>query len=76
MNIVKLNPYSYIPNNSEESDEKFFNIFSYNDRFFDNSLLIKKPKLFTNTFPKLKGEEEKYYYRIPLPNEDYDSLLI
>ena len=78
-----VNPYSYIPNNSEKSDEKFFYIFVYLNEFSDISLLIKRPKLFTdinfkkiNTFPKLKGENKKYYYKIPLPNEDYDPLLI
>ena len=48
-----------------------------------NHISIKKPKLFTeinlhniNIFPQLKGEDEKYYYKILVPKEDYDSLLI
>ena len=77
------NPYSYIPDNCEKSEEKFFYIILTNYRFLDKSILIKKSKLFTdinlkkiNTFPKLKEEDEKYYYKIALPNGDYDSLLI
>ena len=81
--LFKVNPYSYIPNNSKKSDEKFFYILLFNygeDRY---NILIKKPKLLTNinikkinSFPKLKGEDEKYYYKIPVPNVDYKSLLI
>ena len=81
--LFKVNPYSYIPNNSEKSDEKFFYILIYNPYCIQEYIYIKKPKLFTdikpkqiNTFPQLKGEDEKYYYQIPLLNEDYDSLLI
>lgn len=77
------NPYSYIPDNCEKSEEKFFYIILTNYRFLDKIILIKKSKLFTdinlkkiNTFPKLKEEDEKYYYKIALPNGDYDSLLI
>ena len=81
--LFKANPYSYIPNNCKKSDEKFFYIllFNYGNEYF--SISIKKPKLFTdinikkiNTFPQLKGENEKYYYKILVQNEDYDSLLI
>ena len=79
--LFNVNPYSYIPNNLSKSDEKFFYIFLYN--YGADYLSIKKPKLFTdvklksiNFFPQLKGEDEKYYYKIALPNEDYESLLI
>jgi hypothetical protein len=79
-----VNPYSYISNNCEESDEKFFYIFIFKyGKISEYNLLIKRPKLFTdidlkktNIFPQLKGEDEKYYYKIPLPNEDYDYYLI
>ena len=79
-----VNPYSYITNNCEESDEKFFYIFIFKyGKISEYNLLIKRPKLFTdidlkktNIFPQLKGEDEKYYYKIPLPNEDYDYYLI
>ena len=78
-----LNPYSYISNSTEKPNEKFFYIFLFNNGDSNSQILIKKPKLFTdininkiNTFPKLEGENEKFYYKIPLPNEDYDSLLI
>ena len=29
-----------------------------------------------NFFPQLKGDDEKYYYQILVPKEDYNSLLI
>jgi len=55
-------------------------LFNY---VYYNHISIKKPKLFTeinlhniNIFPQLKGEDEKYYYKILVPKEDYDSLLI
>ena len=65
-------------------EPKFFYILIYNPYYiYEKSICIKKPKLYTdiklkqiNSFPQLKGEEEKYYYKIPLPNEDYNSLLI
>ena len=64
---LSVNPYSYIPKNSKKSDEKFFYILIYNPYFNEvKSIYIKKPKLYTdiklkqiNTFPQLKGEEEK-----------------
>jgi len=75
------NPYSYIPNNRKKSDEKYFYIFIQSFRGQD--LLIKRPKLFTdinlnkiNTIPQLSGEDKQYYYKIPFPNGDYDSLTI
>ena len=81
--LFKVNPYSYIPNNIKKSDDKFFYILLFNYGLDKNHILIKKPKLFTdinikkiNTFPQLKGEDEKYYYKIPIPNVDYDFLLI
>ena len=81
--LFNANPYSYIPNNINKSDEKFFYILIYNAESFNKYIYIKKPKLYTdlklkkiNSFPQLKGEEEKYYYKIPLPNEDYNSLSI
>ena len=62
---------------------KIFYILIYNSDYFEKTIYIKKPKLYTDiklkqiiTFPQLKGEEEKYYYKIPLPNEDYNSLSI
>ena len=78
-----VNPYSYITNNVEESDKKFFYIFIFKyGEMSEYSLLIKRPKLFTdidlkkiNIFPQLK-EDEEYYYKIPLPNEDYDYFFI
>jgi len=81
-----VNPYFYIPNNCEKSNEKYFYIFIFAYSFVYKKyeyIFIKRPKLFTdinfkkiNTFPQLKGEDEKYYYRIPFPNVDNDSLLI
>ena len=77
------NPYSYIPKNREKSDEKYFYIFIYYYRYVGDNFLIKRPKLFTdinlntiNTFPQLNEEDKQYYYKIPFPNEDYDSLTI
>jgi hypothetical protein len=67
--LFNANPYSYIPNNINKSDEKFFYILIYNSDYFEKTIYIKKPKLYTDiklkqiiTFPQLKGEEEKYYY--------------
>jgi len=81
--LFKVNPYSYIPNNTNKSDEKFFFILLFNYGYKDYYISIKKPKLFTeinfqkiNIFPQLKGEDEKYYNKILVPKEDYDSLLI
>ena len=81
--LFKVNPYSYIPNNNIKSDDKFFYILLFNYGDSKEHIFIKKPKLFTNinlnkinTFPQLKGEDEKYYYKIIIPNEVYDSLLI
>jgi len=79
-----VNPYSYITNNCEKSDEKFFYIFIFKyEEISEFNLLIKRSKLFTdidlkkiNIFSQLKGEDEEYYYKIPLPNEDYDYYLI
>ena len=83
MPLFKVNPYSYIPNNSIKSDDKFFYILLFNYGNSKNHIIIKKPKLFTdininklNTFPQLKGEDEKYYYNILVPMKGYDSLLI
>ena len=81
--LFKMNPYLNIPNNIKSND-KYFYILIYNYYKYDNSLLyIKKHKIFTNvklnkinTLPQLKGENEKYYYRIPLPKGDYNSLLV
>ena len=81
-NIIpfSVNPYSYIPNNHEKSDEKYFYIFVYG---YGENLLIKRPKLLTdinykqiNTFPKLNEEDKQYYYKIPFSSKDYDSLSI
>ena len=81
--LFKVNPYSYIPNNSIKSNNKFFYILLFNYESSNLYISIKKPRLFTNinlnkinTFPQLKGEDEKYYYKILIPNEGYDSLLI
>ena len=81
--LFNVNPYSYIPKNSVKSDEKYFYILIYNYGYYQNDIFIKKPKLFTDlklkkvySFPQLKGEDEQYYYRIPFPNDDYDSLSI
>ena len=81
-----VNPYSYIPKNSKKSDEKYFYIFISSFDSSSKGLLIKRPKLFTdinlnnlykiNIFPQLSGEDKKYYYKIPFPNIDYDSLSI
>jgi len=83
VHLFKVNPYSYIPNNSKKSEEKFFYILLFNYGQDNYNIFIKKPKLFTNlnlkkinSFPQLKGEDEKYYYKIPVPNVDYKSLLI
>ena len=77
------NPYSYIPKNSKKSDEKYFYIFISSSSSYSAGLLIKRPKLFTdinlnkiNIFPQLSGEDKQYYYKIPFPNIDYDSLII
>jgi len=78
-----VNPYSYIPNNSEKSDEKYFYILLYIYGPFDFHLLIKRPKLFSDiklnkiiSFPKAEEENKGCYYKIPLPNGNYSSLLI
>ena len=78
-----VNPYSYIPNNSKKSDEKYFYIFISSFTYHSKCLLIKRPKLFANinlnkinTFPQLSGEDKQYYYKIPFPNIDSDSLSI
>ena len=81
--LFKVNPYSHIPNKSNKSDEKFFYILLFNYGNSDSYISIKKPKLYTdinlkkmNIFPQLKGDDEKYYYKILVPKGDYDSLLI
>ena len=83
VSLFKVNPYSYIPNKNDKSDEKFFYILLFNYGYSDSYISIKKPKLYTdinlkkmNFFPQLKGDDEKYYYQILVPKEDYDSLLI
>jgi len=81
--LFKVNPYSHIPNKSNKSDEKFFYILLFNYGYSNIYISIKKPKLYTdinlkkmNIFPQLKGDDEKYYYKILVPKEDYNSLLI
>ena len=80
--LFKMNPYLTIPN-SIKSNDKYFYILIYNYYIDDFDLSIKKPKLFNNVqlnkiniLPQLKGENAKYYYKIPLPKGDYNSLLV
>ena len=82
--LFKINPYNQI---NEIEDNKFFYILI---KSYDNSeyaqlyrnFSIKKPKVFTDTlsFNKInvipKATDNKYYYQIKIPKEDYISLLI
>ena len=80
--LFKRNPYLYLSEKDKESNDKFFYILIYNYHYNDMNYSIKKPKLFSATelntiykLPKLKEEEEKYYYKIFFPEGNYSSLL-
>ena len=78
--LFKDNPYKNI---SEDIENKYYYILIYyNIYYFDYSrtYIIKKPKLYdsvefnkTNVLPK---EDKKYYYKIKIPEDDYNSLMI
>ena len=48
VSLFKVNPYSYIPNKSNKSDEKFFYILLFKYGYSDRYISIKKPKLYTD----------------------------
>ena len=81
--LFNTNPYLSISKEEQESNNKFFYILIYNLHHRDLTVFIKKPKLFSdininkiNKLPQLKGEEEKYYYKINFPKGDYNFLLV
>ena len=81
--LFNTNPYLSIPEEDRESNNKFIYILIYNTNKYSFVLSIKKPKLFSdininkiNRLPQLKGEEEKYYYKINFPKGDYNYFLI
>ena len=78
--LFKHNPYKNI---SEDIENKYFYILIYYNIYYidyGRTYIIKKPKLYdniefnkTNALPK---EDKKYYYKIKIPEEDYNSLMI
>ena len=78
--LFKDNPYKNI---SEDIDNIFFYIMIYYNIYYldySRTYIIKKPKLYdnvefnkTNVLPK---EDKKYYYKIKIPEDDYNSLMI
>ena len=81
--LFKDNPYKYI----SEEENKYFYIMIYSYRILydtPKTYIIKKPKLYNdiqfnkiNVLPNLLDKDnKKYYYKIKIPQGDYNSLLI
>ena len=81
--LFNCNPYLSSSNNKDSNNDKSFYITIYNNRNYKIRLNIQKPKLFlelklnsTNILPELKDENQNYYYRIPIPKGEYNSLIV
>ena len=81
--LFKLNPYSFVLENSKDSNKSYFITMYNKNEYKSEKILIKKPKLFSelklNTFnllPSLKGEDLKYYYQIKIPKGDFNYSYI
>ena len=79
--LFNVNPYLTISNKDDINNNKFFYISIYNK--YDTQIYIKKPKIFSqvqlntiHVLSELKDENNKYYYKIPFPKGNYNSLLV
>ena len=82
--LFKVNPYDYINKNILNSNDRFFYIVIFNDDNNNQTIYIKKPKLYLdaklnkiNVLNKLDGNNKNYYYQIKIPeptNSNYLSI--
>ena len=82
--LFKVNPYEYINKNIINSNDRFFYIVIFNDDNNNQTIYIKKPKLYLdaklnkiNILNKLDGNNKKYYYQIKIlepVNNNYLSI--
>ena len=82
--LFKVNPYDYINKNILNSNDRFFYIVIFNADANNQTIYIKKPKLYSdaklnkiNILNQLDGNNKKYYYQIKIPetvNNNYLSI--
>ena len=81
--LFQVNPYDYIKDNSIISEEKFFFIYIINEYNYEQSIYIKKPKIYSdvefnkiNILPQLDENNLLYYYQLKIPEPQNNNYIL
>jgi uncharacterized protein YrzB (UPF0473 family) len=81
--LFQVNPYDYIKDNSIISEEKFFFIYIINEYNYEQSIYIKKPKIYSdvefnkiNILPQLDENNLIYYYQLKIPEPQNNNYIL
>ena len=81
--LFQVNPYKYIQENLINSTDKFFYIFLVNDDYFEKTIYIKKPMIYSNIklnqiniLPQLNENYANYYYQLKIPEPQNNNYIL
>ena len=82
--LFQVNPYKYIQKNLlDNSEDKFFYIFIFNEDYEEKNIYIKKPIIYSdskfnkiNVLPQLSEVDAIYYYQLKIPEPQNNSYVL